>query len=201
VTWDLPPRFPRLASRDVHVWRLPRSADRSETAAAPVLSSYLGVDPGAVPFRRDRSGKPVLAGPHVGRLHFNVSHGGRFLLLAVSRSSQVGVDVEPLRAPVGGWTLLRHVLAPAERQALLTDADGEPDTFLQVWVRKEALLKAAATGLSVEPNLLELRGTSIVSLPPALGDPSRWSVVDLPLSGHVGALAVEGAEPRVSLFA
>ena len=64
--------------------------------------------------------------------------------------------------------------------------------MLRMWVRKEALLKAAGVGIAVEPAAVVLDGTNVIAVPSSLAPASRWSVTDIPLSGHAAALVVEG---------
>jgi 4'-phosphopantetheinyl transferase len=191
-----------LREDEVHVWRLPRTDTPASSGVARVLARYLGVEPGAVDVRRDDRGKPVLGPTHDTVLRFNVSHGGGLSLVAIARSRAVGVDIELLRSVPAQWALTRAALTVREQQALPVGTRERSYAFLRVWVRKEAILKAAGVGLAVEPSLLELTGTRIVSVPPALGRAGSWALTDISLAGHVGAVATEGSTvPRLRLFA
>ncbi|WP_369780587.1 4'-phosphopantetheinyl transferase superfamily protein [Streptomyces sp. R33] len=103
-----------------------------------------------------RAACPVCAGPH-GRpyvsndqgLEFSMSHSGDGVLYAFTTGGAVGVDVES--GPVLDRT--RHTvsrwLAPHELRAIEAAPEGErPAAFLRTWVRREAWLKAAGTGLA-----------------------------------------------------
>ena len=199
-SWGPPPRLARLRDGEVHVWHLSDASPGSRTAISAVLAGYLGIEAAGVCFTRDDRGKPELASSHASRLRFSLAHGGEIALLAVTEGVDVGVDVEPLRPESARWALVQEALAQQERAVLPSDEAAAAHAFLRSWVRKEALLKAAGVGLAVEPSLVELRGTEIVSLPPVLGPPDAWGLVDLSLPRHVAAVAVEGSAPVLRLF-
>lgn len=96
-----------------------------------------------------RRGIPVPIDP---QLHASVSHSGSIVCAAVSRGTQVGIDVEPEgRAPE-----LRSVLA-----SLQTDAAGMTDRQLvEWWTAREAIYKALGVGIAgfFSPEVLLIRG-------------------------------------------
>lgn len=84
-------------------------------------------------------------------MHTSLSHAGDWIALAISRTGSLGVDIEPLTRMDMLQGLADAICAPSERlelEALAADRRGW--ALLALWVRKEALLKAAGTGLSVE---------------------------------------------------
>jgi 4'-phosphopantetheinyl transferase len=162
-----------------------------------VLAKYLGLEPSSVRLRRSPEGKTELEGS---AFRVNLAHSGEVALVAVGRGKDIGVDVEVLRDGTEKWSLVRHALTADEHARLQTLPVSERSgAFLQVWTRKEALLKAAGVGLSVDPQLIELDGASVVSIPPALGAPSDWTVADVPVSGCAAALAVHGRLSKLFL--
>lgn len=60
-----------------------------------LLGQHLGLAPAAVALVTAAHGKPVLA---AGTLQFNVSHAGRYALIAISDCTPVGVDIERIDA-------------------------------------------------------------------------------------------------------
>jgi 4'-phosphopantetheinyl transferase len=101
----------------------------------------------------------------------------------------VGVDVEDLAGRPADPLLEAETLAPAELAMLdAGDPAQRPTTFLRLWTRKEALLKATGTGLSVPMQQV------VVCAPGAPGallpgpEPLRLWDLD-PGTGFVGALA------------
>jgi 4'-phosphopantetheinyl transferase len=163
-----------------------------------ILGVMLGLDPGAVPLRLQPQGKPVMdLPPGPDRIEFSVAHCEDLGLIAIARGRRVGIDVEPLRPLPDVEELADRVLSPAERTAWARlPAAARHRAFLRVWTRKEALLKATGTGLSVDPLTVELPDIDSASVPE---DPLRlrhegigWELCELqPDPMHVAAVAVE----------
>lgn len=190
---------PALAEGAVHLWQL-RAARDDERAVTAVLERYRREgDPPAVLVREQ--GRPRLEPGWGEGVRFSISRAGALLLLAVARGRQVGVDVEQLGR--NRWlSLPGHVLDPAEQTALAELPPGaRNDAFLRLWVRKEAVLKAAGTGLAVEPALVSVTGPEappgVLALPDTLGPPERFALVDLQLRRYAATIAVERPCSRV----
>ncbi|MDR3399458.1 MAG: 4'-phosphopantetheinyl transferase superfamily protein [Pandoraea sp.] len=152
--------------------RLLREDDRARfvtvrSALREALGRELGVPPGSVALETDAHGRPRLAGG--GPLDFNVSHAGRWGLLAYARDMQVGVDIERLDAVADPGPLWDVCLHAAEKDALVRLAapsagrnTGIPPLsplsplFHRLWCLKEAAFKALGTGLQDGLTLLRL---------------------------------------------
>lgn len=115
----------------------------ARVALRTILGGYLGVAPEDVPLTRAPHGKPTLAvGPE-----FNLSHGGRLLLLAVSRLP-VGIDVEPRRTVPRRLAIARRVLGVEVAAQLARLPRSEQDqAFLQQWTAMEARQKCYGEGV------------------------------------------------------
>jgi 4'-phosphopantetheinyl transferase len=123
------------------------------------------------------------------------------MLVALAHAGDVGIDVEPSTRDVAGWALVGHALTVREQEWLLALPESDrAGTFLRIWTRKEALLKAAGTGLGIDPRLVELDELEVVAVPAELGRAQDWTIVDVPLLGHAAALAVRGRVTRVRLY-
>jgi 4'-phosphopantetheinyl transferase len=116
-----------------------------------VVGRVLGLAPDAVPLREGVHGKPALAGAQASRpLWFSVAHCEDLFAVALSRSWDVGLDVERARAIEQWERLADRVLAPAERAQLQRAVDLGEDpgcNFLRHWCRVEAELKAIGCGI------------------------------------------------------
>jgi 4'-phosphopantetheinyl transferase len=159
--------------------------------ARSVLGSYLGCPPTAVTLALTAFGKP----------YFNLSHSGDLVALAVSVGDDVGVDVEAA-APANADELVSIVLSEQERRAFERLPSAlRPAAFLRCWTRKEALLKAAGTGLSSDPRLLtvgweEVRGQAVAMPESAVG----FAVQDLAVpAGASGSVALAAAAIAVEI--
>jgi len=120
------------------------------SAVRMILGRYLDSDPLDIRFRYGPYGKPRLERNGLSApLHFNVSHSEHLALVAVSRESEVGVDIEHVRARPGIPDIIERQFAPAERRALLRAPEGEHlSRFYRYWTLKEAHLKAAGLGMN-----------------------------------------------------
>ena len=113
-------------------------------AMRTVLGWVLGAKPESLEFNYGEHGKPELK-----HLHFNLSHSDHWALLGLTRAAPVGVDVERINPDRSNPGIAVRFFAPqeiAELSALAGDAYA--DAFFQIWARKEAVLKAAGTGIS-----------------------------------------------------
>jgi 4'-phosphopantetheinyl transferase len=148
-----------------------------------VLGGRLGVAPRDVEVSRTDMGKPIVAA----RAHFNVSHSGDLILLALSADRPVGVDVERRRDVSRVPALSQRWLTHAERgdfERLRSNGMPESDAFLRVWSLKEAQLKALGVGIrgAASARLQDVDVLPLDHLLDALSGPHVGS-------GYVGALA------------
>lgn len=112
-----------------------------------LLGRRLGIAPRQVVFGFNRFGKPLL--PAAPALHFNLSHAGSWIVLALSTTTPVGIDVEVLQTDAGLDALGSGALTPAEQRWLASfDAGRRGEAFTRLWVCKEAYVKALGEGLS-----------------------------------------------------
>lgn len=178
-----------LGDGDVHVWPVVRTG--GDEPVARVLTRYCGGNP--VTIERG-AGKPCLVG--AGRdVRFSVAHAGGLTLVAVAAGREVGIDVE--RPGRGRWlSLPGHALTQAEQGSLDAFSGAAREVaFLQLWARKEAVLKAAGVGLAVDPARVEVSGPgeppALLDVPASIGPAARWALAELAVPGYVVAVAVE----------
>jgi 4'-phosphopantetheinyl transferase len=166
--WSEAPPSPALAPGQVDVWLIrpgpshPRAAadggplatwhDAVQDAMRGILARYLGVTADELVIDRLDGGKPYLThpGPPTG---FNLSHAtGVAALLAVTRSGDVGVDIEALRRIDDPLRLARRALpvADASEIAALPGAR-RTERLLDYWTRMEARQKALGRGIFAAP--------------------------------------------------
>ena len=148
-----------------------------------VLGTRLGVAPRDVAVSRTDTGKPIVAAG----AHFNVSHSGDLVLLALSADRPIGVDVERRRDVSRVPALSQRWLTPTERrdfERLCTSGTPESDAFLRVWSLKEAQLKALGVGIRGAASA-RLENVSVLPLDHLLDSLSGPHVG----TGYVGALA------------
>ena len=160
--------------------------------ARGVVVGYLGWPPAEVTFALAASGKPYLCECGGPDLRFNLSHSGELVALAVAVGDEVGIDIEAA-APGHADELVSIVLSGQELEAFARlPSMRRPAAFLRCWTRKEALLKAAGTGLACDPRLLtvgwEATRSQAVAMPNQLGG---FAVQDLAVpAGASGSVAL-----------
>ena len=145
-----------------HAWWLraePPREDRTELVRR-MLSYYTGVSPDAWNFGRSEYGKPfVQSPPEFASLQFNFSHTPGMMVCIVSRVGGVGIDVEDTSraSDADVEELIQNALSPVEQARLFRlDPDARRRAFHELWVLKEAFLKARGEGLNIEPSELTI---------------------------------------------
>ena len=156
-----------------------------------VAGRELGARPAALVWTTGRYGKPELAPPW-NRLHTSLSHSGDMVAVAISAHRPVGVDVQQVMPDLDTVALSARYFAPdeAEHVAAGADAAERADRFARLWVRKEAVVKAA--GARLWSNLtIAVRGADVVACAEAAG-PYRLADVMAP-AGYRAAVALAAA--------
>jgi 4'-phosphopantetheinyl transferase len=169
-------------------------------ALRAILGRYLNAAPEAIEFEYGAQGKPALSGLESRPgLQFNLAHTGDLALLAVARSTPVGVDVEQVRALAEFDSLVDRFFSARENAAFRAlTSEEKPAAFFNLWTRKEAWLKATGEGIGaflnrVEVSFLPGEPARFLGLPPGTDPRSEWRLTTLdPAPGYAGALAFEG---------
>ncbi|WP_341731080.1 4'-phosphopantetheinyl transferase superfamily protein [Microcoleus sp. EPA2] len=145
-------------------------------ALRAILSRYLKVDPNLVEFSYGPCGKPEIAANLDSTLSFNLSHSQGLALYALTRSRQIGVDIEKIRPVPQMESIAERFFSPQENTAFKTvSAEEKLAAFFNCWTRKEAYIKAIGDGLSFPLHRFS------VSLTP--GEPARLLDVELDALG------------------
>ncbi len=118
--------------------------DRRLSAVAGLFMGWISMTYDVV-VRVDPNGKPRAVGDKV---HFNVSHSGRYVACAVA-DVPVGIDIE---AEGENLDLLAAVAMPEEREVFSRMPEGEREAlFCRMWTAKESYMKAVGLGMSIPP--------------------------------------------------
>ena len=112
-----------------------------------ILAGYLGCKPREVAIVRHGRGAPTVdASGHP--LHVSLSHSGDWMLLAVSRTHRVGVDIERIDPDADVVRLARRFFPADEAYELASLSSSErQEAFFRAWTRKEAILKGVGGGV------------------------------------------------------
>ncbi len=98
------------------------------------------IDINSLEIEKGEHGKPYFK--NLPDFHFNISHSGELLAVAISRSP-VGIDIEKKREFNPKIAKRFH-----PQEASYINAKDCDSRFLEVWTKKEACLKYFGTGLS-----------------------------------------------------
>jgi len=201
-------RYGKLLADSEHVQerrlRFPGGRERYRSTRALVrttLSHYTGHDPRVWEFQTNNHGKPAVARPSGVDLQFNLSHSGRWVLCAVTKAGEVGVDVEAVREVPKAMELARRFFSSAEAAALSNvPVEDRHLAFLRYWTLKESYVKACGVGLLMP--LEEFWFDLPAEHPPAIcfaesgsDDPAQWQFAELSRPGeYQAALGIHRAQ-------
>jgi 4'-phosphopantetheinyl transferase len=170
-----------------------------------VVGQELDVPPGNVVLEAGPNGKPMTASAGEALPHFNLSHAGAIVVVAVDRFAPVGVDVETVRRRPTAAAIAERVCDATELDELRRLGPTEADAlFARCWTRKEAVAKGGGEGVSAPFTRISVPlGEGAADEPAFLGTvalPDMWSLWDLPVPvGYVAALAVAGLRRSVKV--
>ena len=168
-----------------------------------VLSRYLGVEPAALGFTRNKYGKPAIAEPTECPITYSLSHTKGLSVCAVAFEQMIGIDVESLQRTPSHQDISKRFFAASEAAYLETLGEGQNRTeFLKLWTLKEAFIKARGVGLSIPLNSFEIKMDP--DQPPSVsfsegihGNESDWRFLQIRLGGAFQiAIALAETEPK-----
>ena len=168
-----------------------------------VLACYAMVDPAEIRFENGPWGKPRMSGLQGSRpVEFSLSHSHGVVLVGVAAGREIGVDVELVRRFDERETLARRFFAPREYRELCSLPEpARSSAFFHYWTRKEAVLKALGTGMSIPLDCFEVTLAATVQRIDFHGQAtcaSEWSLIHLePCEGAVGAVAAPFRVQRI----
>lgn len=153
------PRFTDLLDADEQerMQRFRQDPDRDRFIIAhgwlrTLLAPALDMAPEEIRFQRGPYGKPYLA-DH--RSFFNLSDTKDAVLLAITDRIEIGADVETMTRRVDHAAVSAHYFTPAETRDIGSSTDPKR-RFLELWTRKEAVLKASGVGIMDDLHVLQV---------------------------------------------
>ncbi len=174
--WRAVERVPLLGKTEIHLWRWPlplvwdpspylsseekkygeevgakrRQEFWAGRAVCRLLSClYSGVDFRSIADLPNQNSRKKKLGQSTVPLIFNLSHTVSMLLVVVSSTFQLGVDVEFLKPGRRVLDLARRYFTPREADYLEgLSLEAREGAFLQRWTLKEAFLKCQGRGIS-----------------------------------------------------
>jgi 4'-phosphopantetheinyl transferase len=172
-----------------------------------LLGAYLGIPGKAVKINRGKRGKPVLdESVHQQELHFSMAKSEDRLLLGITSTGAVGVDLEPAnRRAHNPRRVAGRYFSRSEARAFERIGEERLDqAFLRTWACKEAVVKASGEGIANQlcrftvetdpdrdPVVLDFQGD----------DAGLWSLeVVMPDQGFIGAVATRNSGMDIQAF-
>jgi 4'-phosphopantetheinyl transferase len=120
-----------------------------------LLGRYLDTAPFEVRMGRGPYGKPFVEGTD---LRFNLSDTKDAVVLALTRGQEIGADIETMARTVDHIAVSEHYFTPDEIGSIRTAGNEalEKRRFLELWTRKEAVLKASGVGIMDDLRVLRV---------------------------------------------
>jgi 4'-phosphopantetheinyl transferase len=165
------------------------------------LSGYLDTDAASIRYCYGEHGKPHLDTPGQQGLHFNLSHSGDRILVAICTDCEIGVDIELIQERSNPLQLSRHFMSAEETSKLagLTDPDAQREFFFTLWTRKEAYIKCLGKGFFHAINETDMNELAAGIHVPSCEAHRAYRVIDLDIAGdYKAAVAVRIADNGLS---
>lgn len=168
-----------------------------------ILGRYLSIPPAEVIIDYGINGKPYVNNTKVENLpEFNISHSRGLALLAFSRASQLGIDIEYNMDESIDINIAKHFFSERENSYLFSLPEQQRrKAFFDCWTRKEAFIKAIGDGLSYP-----LENFDVSLYPDKLiqeliihsGEivQTDWSLINLTIDSDYSAAMVTKSNPR-----
>jgi 4'-phosphopantetheinyl transferase len=126
-----------------------------------VLSFYTGLQPKSLDLSPVVNTKPVLLNAPF-PIHFNISHCGKHIMVAVCFDSEVGIDVEEMIDDFDTDGFSENNYHPNEIAEMSRMAgDSQDEYFYTIWTRKEAWLKLTGEGMNDRLRAIDFSGGNV----------------------------------------
>ena len=171
-----------------------------------ILGACLDRNPSEIAFQTTSYGKPeIVADAQTPHVYFNLSHSRNTALLAISRDTEVGVDVEDVK-PIEPEVAEKYFSSRELAALALLEGDAWLQGFYRCWTRKEAILKAEGVGLNLplscfDVSLLPGVPAQLLAVRPPAVFRHPWTLHELTTPPTtVAALATGSPHAEVSCF-
>lgn len=154
------------------------------------LSRYMPLQPGQWQFDANEYGKPEIASEHMTPIKFNLSHTDKIVVCAISKSHEVGIDIESISREFVNSDAIEKYLSENEKNQLQgMSVKDKQFALYQFWTLKESYIKARGMGFSLPINAVEFDITNNnnpqVNLNlPIKDDPNRWRFQQFMIAEH-----------------
>ena len=170
----------------------------SRGAQRTILGQYLNSPPARLQFILGDNKKPYLVNKEGRVVHYNLSHAGDWVVLAVAMLP-VGADVEFIDDAFPFQDILADNFSEAE--AAYINQQNSTERFFTLWTRKEAILKATGQGLGEYlPVTPALDGVHALDAS-LIGADKNWLLYSFMLkAGYISTIVAEDAGQTYQFF-
>jgi 4'-phosphopantetheinyl transferase len=167
-----------------------------------MVAERTGERPQDCQFVKTLGGKSFLS--HDVGLSFSLSHTDGLVVCAFAEGCPIGVDAERVDREVDWNCISGQFFSPVDKSTLeACAADSRGECFVELWVLKEAFLKATGEGLTSLGEVgFAYHGSHGLRINTSLrADSAHWYVLLCSLQNYRLGLAVQGAGPhRVKVY-
>ena len=120
------------------------------------LSGILKTTPASLVIEKTEAGKSFVPGL---KMPISISRSRNLFAFVIGRGRQIiGIDIEKMKFEADFPGIVKNYFSVKEQQLIFStdDTDDQIRNFLEIWTRKEALLKAIGIGLSVSLDKIQL---------------------------------------------
>lgn len=143
--------------RQLSIHKLQKIKDKYRSLFGELLAKWCISDSLKDPFQNiqfvlGENGKPHLAG---GRIHFNISHSGDWVVVGIHNDS-IGVDLEEVK-DFNIYEIAKSTFSSEELMYLIKSPKANQiEIFFKMWTLKESWLKCIGSGFLVPPNTFSI---------------------------------------------
>ena len=161
----------------------------SHAACREILASYSGILAKDIIYKKNEYGKPEL--DHEQALKFNMSHSHDMAIIAVSKNTEIGVDLEYVNRKSQWNKIARRFFSQPEINYLFSQPESSQKTlFYQIWTNKEAFIKALGTGLATPLSTFDASSEGIVKTLSSFDTTTTWYTKNLDIApGYLAAVS------------
>ncbi len=132
----------------IQIFQIDTTKTDAHTALDNLLKKISGLE--TLEFEKNPNGKPKLKNSDI---EFNLSHSGDLAVIAIAEKIPVGIDVQKIQDKTDVAKIARRFFSECESTVLLKIApEKQRQAFFELWVKKEAIIKARGGKLSEMKN-------------------------------------------------
>ncbi|MDB5129877.1 4'-phosphopantetheinyl transferase superfamily protein [Mucilaginibacter sp.] len=170
----------------------------SRGAQRIILGWYLNTPPQQLEFVLGDNKKPHLFSKDGNPFHYNLSHSGDWIVLAIA-TSQVGTDVEFIDETFKFQDILPDNFS--EEEATYINQENAAERFFALWTRKEAILKATGQGLGEHLQITPALNGEHPLQHKLTGADKNWILNSFSIQpGYISSVVVEDAGQSFKFF-